>query len=359
MVLDRLEGLTTLGRAVVVENLARHFLDAMEEIFEAVDDSDGEIGGMVARAGEIHLAVCRSANVDPVELAQWLFEHELSAEWFVFEGAAGTYVDILGAAGAAEYRRLAAEAWARSSKADRSSLYTLRSMLDNFAREDGDLDARIALRQTDLSRPHAYLEIAQLYIEADREAEALKWLHDGLWIFEDRPDRRLASLAAVLEAKAGRAMDILWGFFQHQFDLTVIDELKGLAPDPAAVAERALAMLAAKGPPTLLLDLQITEGLFVEAWETAERHAVDERRLERLADLSRQTYPDRAVAAYERLIEGRVMLGNAMAYDAAVDLARRRGLTCADPAAQAAYLSALAVRHKAKRTFVQRLDALR
>lgn len=361
-VLNRLEGLIALGRATVVESLARHFLDAMEEIFEAIDDSDGEIGGVVARAGEIHLAACRSADVDPVELTQWLFEHEMSAEWFVFEGAAGTYADILGTAGAAEYRRLAAGAWAQSSRADRSNLYALRSMLDNFAREDGDLDARVALREADLSHPHAYLEIAQLYIDADRKAEALKWLHDGLWIFEDRPDRRLASLAASLEAEAGRlsqAMDVLWGFFQHQFDLTVIDELKGLSPDPAAIAERALAMLAAKGPPALLLDLQVAEGQLTEAWETTERHAIDERRLERLADLSRQAHPDRAIAVYERLIEGRVMLGNAVTYDAAVDLARRRGLICADPAAQAAYLSALALRHKAKRTFIQRLDALR
>ncbi|CAN5165808.1 SWIM zinc finger family protein [soil metagenome] len=357
--LDRLETLSAQGRAGVVVDLCIHLLEAMDEVFEAVDDSDGEIGAVVARGSEIHLAACQAAAPDPIDLAGWLFERELNSDWYVFEGRSEAYGDMLGAVGTAELRRLARDAWAARSKAD-GGHHALMALLDRFAREDGDLDARIDLRKADLSRPHAFIEIAKLCVEAGRDDQALTWLRDGVWIFEDRPDVRLVLMAASLEAKVGRpvaAADILWAAFERSPDLTLFAELKRLEPEIGPVVDRAIAKLEVKGASHLLFDLLLAEGLFDAAWKAADRHAIDERRLERLADLSRDSHRQRAIDAYDRLAECRIVAG-AGNYDAAVDLIRRRGLACGDAVAQAAYIEAIRLRHRAKRTLVSRLSPL-
>lgn len=41
----------------------------MEQAIESVDDSDGEMGGLLERLRELHLAACRVARPDPAELA--------------------------------------------------------------------------------------------------------------------------------------------------------------------------------------------------------------------------------------------------------------------------------------------------
>jgi uncharacterized Zn finger protein len=358
--LDRLEALIAQGRAPVVIDLCAHFFELMDEVFEDIDDSEGEVGAVVVRGCEIHLAACQAAKPDPVALAEWLFDRELGSDWHAFENLSKAYGEVLGAIGTTELRRLAAEAWAARDKAG-GGHHALKALLDRFAREDGDVDARIELRKADLSSPYAFIEIATLCIEAGRDEQALAWLREGVWIFEDRPDVRLVLMAAALEAKVGRpaaAADILWAAFERRPDLSLFGELKRLSPDASPAVERAISILERRGSHALLLDLQITEGLIDAAWKTADRHAIDERRLESLADLGRHSHRQRAIEVYERLTESRVSIGGAGNYDAAVDLIRRRGLACTDAAAQAAYIETMRLRHKAKRTFVSRLSPL-
>ena len=77
-----------------------------------VDDSDGEMGGILGRLGDLHLAACEVARPDPVLLAGRLFAWELGGQWDVFTGAVLTYADVLGETGLAEYRRRAEVEWA-------------------------------------------------------------------------------------------------------------------------------------------------------------------------------------------------------------------------------------------------------
>ena len=102
----------------------------------------------------------------------------------------------------------------------------------------------------------------------------------------------------------------------------------------------------------------MSERLIAEAWVTAQAGDVSELQLRALAEASLASHPHLAMSAYERLAERRIQLGGAGNYDEAVALIRRRALACADAAAQAAYVRELALRHKAKRTFVQRLTGL-
>ena len=367
-IVARLANLLSAGRAPLVLGLLDHLFDEMEAAFEAVDDSEGEIGGVLARAGTLHRQACAAARPDPVVLAQVLFAREMAGSWTTFEGAAADYADVLGPAGLAEYRRLAEAAWGAGG-AERS--WTLKSILDGFAERAGDVEARVALRKDDLRQPYAYVEIAGILAGAGRVAEALTWLEEGRWTFEDRPDERLFTRAAELLAASGRpgeAETLLWAAFELWPGLDLYRRVRAVAPDGPACPERAVAILRARlaGTPRLqpwsvagaLLAIQMAEGLIDDAWATAEGHDVGETGLKALADASAGTHPARAVAAYQSLVEARLKAGGAGNYDAAMDLIRRCAAVRQAPGAQAAWLLDLAARHKAKRTFIARLQTL-
>lgn len=367
-VLARMEALIANDRAATVLALLDHLLDQTDEVFAAVDDSDGEVAAALERAAAVHLEACRRVRPDPVALAQSLFEREMAEDWCIFEDAAGTYADVLGDDGLAEYHRLAIQAWPRRNDANAGRL---KFLLDRFAQRDGDLDARIALRKDDRKHPAGYIEIAGLLIEAGRQDEALKWLEEALWCFEDRPEERLHTFAAELLAEAGRPAEaeaLLWTAFDRWPSLGLYRRLQGIVAHRVQRIERALSILSGqlgkagraaswRSPAIVILEVQMAEGMINEAWATAEAHEVGEARLEALANASGAGHARRAAAAYERLIESRVKAGGAASYDLAMALIKRRAGV--GPNTQARYLADLAVRHRARRTFIARLQTLR
>ncbi len=118
-------------------------------------------------------------------------------------GALADYADVLGESGLAEYRRLATATWdTRHASPDRTrsaaefSDLALKGILDFFAERDGNVEAQIALRASNLSSPWGYLQLAEFCLSEGREAEALKRAEEGLWLFEDRrPDEQLLLLS--------------------------------------------------------------------------------------------------------------------------------------------------------------------
>ena len=156
-----------------------------------------------------------------------------------------------------------------------------------------------------------YIEIARLLVEAERKAEALKWLEEGLWCFEDRPEERLHTFAAELLADTGRvdeAQVLLWAAFGRWPSLGLYRRLQEVATDRGGRVERALEILHGRlkevtraepwrMPATVILEVQMAEGLIDGAWETAETHDVGEMRLEALANASVASHPGRAAAA--------------------------------------------------------------
>ena len=104
-----MEPMTERGRADIVLQLMDHLFDRIDAIEDGIDDSDGEIGGVLARAQTIHHAACRKAKPDRVQLARQLFAREIGSEWGFFEHLYEDYADVLGKSGLAEFRRLAEE----------------------------------------------------------------------------------------------------------------------------------------------------------------------------------------------------------------------------------------------------------
>jgi hypothetical protein len=210
-VLTHLDGLIDKARAPLVLRLLDHFFARMDRALQSIDDSDGHGGGLLAQASEIHLKACRAGKPEPLALARDLFRRETEWDGDCFYRASETYRTLLGKTGLAEYRRLAQEAWAdvkplrggaRRVRDDQpEKRYRLQSILESFAARDGDIDAWIAIRATDLSSAYAYLQVAKLCADHGRMVEALKWTEEGLWQFEDEPDRRLVAFASDLRGR--------------------------------------------------------------------------------------------------------------------------------------------------------------
>ncbi len=381
-VLDPIERLVDAGRADTVVRLIDHLVGRLEPALEQVDDSDGHAAGIVERTHQIHRAACAAAQPDPVALARHLFAAETSSDWGFFHDAARAYADVLGAAGLAEYRRLAEAAWNELPPPvkgkrmvvddDFGRRHHLTAILDAIAERAGDLDARIALRIRDLSSAYAYLDLAQLCLDNGRRAEAVTWAEEGVWRFEDEPDDRLTAFAADLYAQVGRESDaraLLWRDFERMPRLDTYKRIAAVDGDRKGVAERATAFLRGRldGGPSLhersginaLADILMFEDRVDDAWQLVRAHRCDDSRLERLAVASAATHPRESLEALGTLVERAADMTSRSGYERACALISRMKpirQRLGEEVEHVAWLGDLARRHKARRNFVKLLQ---
>lgn len=361
--------LLSAGRADVALAALDHAFDLADEALEEIDDSEGEAMAVLCEARGLHLAACVQAKPDPAVLAAQLFERETTSEFDLWTDAHRIYAGPLGKCGRAEYRRLAETALRQPG--DRCDRARAREILDAFAKDDGDIDARIALRAPDAKTAHDYADLATLCLEAGRRKEALAWAEEGMWRLEDRPDRHLTMLTAELMREAGRGSDaeaLLWKAFEREPDERLHRLLKDTAAEPSGVADRCAAVIeariAAKGSnhwsplPGLLIDILLEEGRADAAWGAARTHGCSEQVTERLARATEDSHPEDAIAAYADLVEINIAHTQNHGYESACRLlgyleslrARR-----SQSAAHAAHLESLRARHKFKRNFIRLL----
>jgi tetratricopeptide (TPR) repeat protein len=312
-----------------------------------------------------------------VRLARDLFAREMEDDYGTFGGAVALYADVLCEVGLAEYRRLATAAWnkltprrgpSRAQHESRSGQYQLQGILDFFAERDGDVDARIALRATDLTSPWSYLQLAEFCLDEGRKDEALRRAEEGLWLFEDdRTDERLVLFAAGLLSKAGRKSDAeahLWRAFEKAPSFELYARLRKLSG--AAGRERAVKVLEARlakeqgtrwsYPADLLIRILTHEKMFDAAWAAVRDHGASRGIKESLARASESTHRREAVAAYAERIEELVDSGGNPAYAEAAKYIAHVG-TLRDGNEQSAYVAGLRARFGRKRNFIKALDA--
>lgn len=373
--LDAVAKLVRGEQAAIALKLAEHAINQIGEAFEAVDDSDGHWGALMEQARDIHLAAARAVKPDPVRFAGELFARETEGQYETFRGAAEIYKDVLGKIGRAEYRRLATAAWdelpARSSKkrgrSDREGSYgTLLDILDAFAKRDGDVQARISLREKDLSSQWNYLTLVKFCVENGRTEEALRRAEEGLWVFEDEnPDERLVVLACDLLQKAGRKDDLqalLWRTFEKAPTLDLYKRLIKSGGVPAR--EHAMAFLVAQAdggrspgfwrPANLLVDILAHERDFDAAWSAIRKYGASTDREDEIARMSERTHPQEALAVYVKRVEALVNVGGNLAYERAAKLVRRM-VSLRGAGEQAAYVAGLRQRFERRRNFIKLL----
>jgi SWIM zinc finger len=371
--LDAVEELASGRRAALALELAEYALDRIGAAQNKIDDSSGDCGECLARAGAIHLAATLAVRPDPVVLARALFERETESDSDLFYGAAARYAEVLGEKGLAEYRRLAEEAFAKPPSAGAKDggyagdPHRLVAILDHFANLDGDIEKRIALRAKDLSSPWAYFNLAAFCRAHGREDDALRWAEEGLWRFEDdRQDTRLVGLAVDLLRKSGRTKDAearLWRSFEKAPSESTYRELRDLSgPVARDRAEAILRALIAKEPrerrwfatatTDLLVRVLMLDKAYDAAWDAALGKGASPAVRESLARETEATHTAEALACYRERVETLVEAGGDQGYaEAAALVARMGGLR--DAATQAAYVADLKQRFKRRRNFMK------
>lgn len=392
-VIDRLGELLQSGQAESVVDLAEYGLAAVEEGLEEVDDSDGLMGGLLDRLQELHLAACRTARPDPVALAERLFELEMESEYGAFHHGVAVYADVLGEAGRAAYRRLAETAWAKvpalgpgdQDPNRQGGRYRITSIMEAIAHADGDLEALVAVKCRDLSLPHAFLEIAELYQEAGNPGRALEWAERGWRAFADqRPDERLRAFIADAYQRQGRrdeAMALVWAAFVGSPWLETYRQLERhgkRARQWPAWRERALSLIRERladgttEPPgrpawtrspardhSLLVEIFLHEGDPDRAWDEALTAGCSSSLWLALAKGREQSHPADAVRVYK----GHVALllrntGDGVYREAVGFLDKIRTLLArsGEDAEFRVFLTEVRVTHRRKRNLLQMLD---
>jgi hypothetical protein len=370
--LDSIAQLAATGRGAPALDLVERAIDRIEQVFEEIDDSDGHWGALLHRCRDIHLAAARVANPDPVQLARDLFTREMDDDHDAFDGAAALYAEVLGDTGLAEYRRLAAEAWAelpprsgRTSEGDLISgnYHGLANILDFFAEREGDIDTRIALRAKNLSSPWNYLQLAEFCLSQGRQDEALRRAEEGLWLFEDgRQNERLVCFSACLLSKANRdaeAEALLQRAFEKVPSLELYAQLRKFgsnARDRAIECLRASAIKEAPSrwhaPADLLVSVLMQEREFDQAWAAVGSHGASMSVKEALARSSEVAHPREAIEVYAERVNHLVDSGGNRAYaEAAALIARMAGLRSG--VEHEVYVLALKAKFGRKRNFMQ------
>jgi uncharacterized Zn finger protein len=368
-VVGQFQELVDAGRNNAALRLLNRLFDDASDLQESVDDSDGEVRDALDAAQGLHLRACVAARPDPAAIAAELFQRELEDDYGLWEDTYDVYADVLGPVGIAEFRRLAATAF-RANPSDR---LRLRRILDGFAEAEGDVDARIRLRAADASSAWDYQQIAQICLDAGRQAEALKWAEEGVWKNEDSPNPDLIQLTARLlreQGHADKAQKLLWRMFEHSPDMRLYrallagEETKDSLVDRCArVIEASLAKKPGSwwGAPGLLVEILLDAGRNGQAWAAAQAHNCGQQTLLRLAKATQDSHPDEALDVYVRLIERSVSTTTQGGYEEAIGylscLAQLRSTQGRD-GEHAAHVEALAIRHKAKRNFIKLLRGM-
>lgn len=388
---DGIEELLEAGRAAEVVELAEHALERVEDALEWIDDSDGNLGGILARLQDLHHAACRKAKPDPEALAGRLFAWELRTEWDTFLGAVETYAGVLGKKGLAAYRELAEAEWGRLRPVGPGEhdphrygkRFRITHIMELLARADGDLEALVAVMSRDLSYAYNYLRIAEVYKQAGRDEDALAWAERGVDAFPERTDSRLLEFLAEEYHRSGRhedAMAVAWTAFTDSPTLARYRDLKSHADRAdqwTTWREKAIDHLrqaVAGGKRTSgtgrwgsfhpadhseLVRILLWEQKPDTAWREAREGGCSAALWMELAAIRETEHPEDALPIYQARIEPTIQQKNNAAYREAVDLLEKvHGLMLrlGQSSEFVEYLGTLRAAHKRKRNLMKLLD---
>ncbi len=392
-VIESLEDFLRNGQAEKVIGLAEYGLDELEECLGHVNDSDGWMGGLLARLQELHLDACRRAWPDPMELAARLFEAEMDSCHDTFHRAALVYAEVLGEAGLTRYRALAEADWAKvralgPDEEDHERYgrrFRITSIMEALAEAAGDLEALVAVKSRDLSMPYVFLQIASLYQEAGDADRALDWAERGWQAFPGpRRDERLRAFLAEAYQGRGRqdeAMALIWEGFAEYPRLDTYRQLerhgrrarqwpiwreKALAEIRRRVSEKTTAPPGrgswGRAPPrdrSLLVEISLHEGDAEAAWREAEAGGCSNGLWLELAKRRETTHPDDSVGVYKAHVTALLHNTGDRVYQEAVGTLEKIRAILARTGKEAAFRPLMAevrATQRRKRKLMQMLD---
>jgi len=390
-VVDSIADLLKEGHAKEVIDLSEYALRAVEEALHAVDDSDGNMGGILDGLQDLHHRACRASRPDPEMLAKRLFEWELRTDWNTFYGATEGYADVLGKKGLAMYRTLAEEQWTHVSQlnpndSDRltdSPRFRLTHIMETLAKQSGDVDALVAVKSKDLSHAYSFLQIAEIYQQARKPDLALEWAERGIRAFPERTDSRLRTFLAQEYHRRDRhdkALALIWNEFSDfphldrykllKTHADKTDQWPGWRDKALAFLRERFSQVKQKGltrrwhwesqtDHSELVMIFLWEKDVEAAWREAKDGGCTAALWLQLAATREQDHPEDAIGVYQNFIEPTLARKTNDAYQEATThlkkihelmniLNRQEKFTD--------YILSLRVTHKPKRNFMKLLD---
>lgn len=352
-VVDSLAELVNLGKAQAVMELCETAVSLLQKV--SIDDSSGYLGELLANIQELHLEACRIAKPAPTVLAECLFDLEIHDQYETFYNASETYKELLGKKGIDHYRELIKSEWEKlpALQPNDHRSYTdtrrwrLTHMMEELARQTGDIDALVAVKAKDLSHSSQYLTIAQLYRDARKIDQAIQWAEDGLKVFSQYPDQRLRTFLIEQYQKQKRfedAIAIAWKIFTESPRLDNYQTLKQAAEvgkQWQQKREEALNYLRERlekahkstqrfygGFPgymdrSMLVEIFLWEDEIDQAWNEAKTHGCSDALWLRLAAKRQTDHPEDALSVYLQRIEPLIQQTNNTAYAQAVELVKQ------------------------------------
>lgn len=388
-VVESLAELLTPDSASMLIELAEYAIERVEESLEQIDDSNGEVGGIVATLGDLHLRACELAKPEPQALAERLFRLETTSSFGICSFDASTYRNVLGVEGLRRYRELAEAEWAKIKPRHGNDAYDshrshITGIMESLAKASGDVEELVAIKSRDLSLPYYYLAIAEIWAKAGQDDKALDWAERGLQAFPKAADNRLRDflVAAYLQRKRNdEALQLTWVQFEERASLEQYKKLHAVAEQIGvwpAQRDRALARVAEviageaafttrwKPKPSipdysLPVEIALWEGDLDAAWAAAHAGSCNQGLLIALAGKLESVRPDDALILYKRVIPPIVEQTNNTAYADAVKLIRKiDGIMSTQKRNRefGDYLAELRVRFKPKRNFIKLLDGV-
>jgi tetratricopeptide (TPR) repeat protein len=389
--IDEIEELLGAGHAAEVVELSEYALEAVEAALGHADDSDGNLGMILERLQDLHLAACRKARPDAEELAKRLFLWELQTEWDTFCGAAETYRSVLGKKGLAAYKKCAEEQWADvrplgpgdDDRVRYGGRFRITRIMETLARLSGDVEALVEVKKRSLSTAYDFYRIAETYQKAGMHEQALEWAEKGIAAFPERTDSRLRELLADEYHRRKRhteAMEVVWQDFVDRPGLERYRGLKRHADKAGCWDEwrtRALDLLrpspvgTVRGSPgrertesrrrdgSRLVEVLLWDGDVEAAWQAAREWGCFDGLWMELADRRAREHPDEAVPIYQRHIPQILNQKNNAAYREAVAILKKiqESMTRLDQQAEfERYLESVRAEHRRKRNFMKMLD---
>ncbi|NMM28686.1 MAG: hypothetical protein HHJ12_15670 [Glaciimonas sp.] len=390
---DSLQELLNADSAALLIGLAERAIERIEQALEQVDDSNGEVGSVLARIGDLHLAACELAQPDPEQLAERLFRYEATFPFETFLDSARVYSKVLGPVGLQRFRELATAEWDKIKplNADKhdgahfeSGRWRITRIMETLAEISGDIEELITVKSRDLSSAYHFLNIAEIYRKAEQPEQALAWAERGLQTFPERPDNRLRDFLVALYLECGRneeALQLTWIQFEQRPILEYYKKLSSVATRLQCwpqQRQRALQWMDAalmqdagtfgqwkKMPAIPDQSLRVEVALWEKDLDAAW-HAIHQGncRQDLIIALARALPAPRAadaISLYRRVIPNVVAQTNNAAYENAIKLIRSVGQLMTglgQGGALAEYLTALRIQYKQKRNFIKLLDVV-
>lgn len=388
-VVDSLADLLKPDTAAELVELAEYAIERIEKTLEQVDDSNGEVGGIVYGLGELHRQACAMARPEPSALAERLFRFETTLPFNLCGFDAVTYHDVLGTVGLRRYRELAEVEWRKIKPSYGAGAYDghracITRIMERLAEANGNVEELVAIKSRDLSAAYCYLGIAEIWAKAKQPDKALEWAERGLKAFPERTDSRLRDFLVAMYLKRKRrdeALQLTWIQFEER---PVLDYYKKLHEVADKIGnwpeqrERALAWLAEviaraatttsrwqpkpSGPDySSRVEIALWEVDYDAAWTAAHQGVCDRNLLVALAGKLEAQRAKDAISLYRRVVPVIVGETNNAAYDEAIKLIRKvGGLMKATKQTQefGDYLAELRLQFKPKRNFIKLLDGV-